>query len=477
MDTIHEDPPFVPESNEFITLKQERSQMITDKFTKSSTEQTFSFLKEILRRRHSNTSIINFVNTINSNLDESDKISSIISDIAETNNWSLNTTKAKFQCLKYLLRSIAISDSFVSRLSYKKEEDHKLKYNPKSIITHKYATLPKTDETRKRLEDWIDIIKTNSKNTSPSSIRSIISFYLNKCLPQINLSLKTWDVHNVIITQNTVETICKDLKHYRWFMLLCKHILHLNLTFDNSFIKKDNDIPEYFSGDKHTIPANELDLLYSEAKKSSVFDELIFLLFITTGMRVGALVKIKTKHVCTINKNDITVLPNGRTLEKGNKWFEFAINDTVALLIKEWITHHRKGVSEYLFPSSTSSYGHIATNTLRVRFNKLCMNVGISGNHLHLHSIRHSYAHILLKCGNDITTISKLLNHSSSHITEQFYLKESISEVVERANIPWLNTENKPETIIPKFLTNTTKQKMNRGKKRMEFLKNNKINL
>jgi integrase len=472
MEYYTQDPPFVPESNEFIALKEERMDIITNKYTKSVAEQTFSFLKEILRKRYSNTAISSFIETSNSNIDESDKISKIIATIIEEHKWTINTTKAKFQSLKFLLKSIAVSDGFINRLSYHKGGPPKSKYDPKAIIGRKFASLPDKDAMRCRVESWIYIIKKYSKNTSPSSIRTIISFYINTCLPKINMSLNIWDVNNAVITQRVVEDICKEHKHFRWFILFCKHILEVELSFDNSFIKAEKDAPDYSSGDKHTIPASELDLLYTEAHRSSVLDELIFLIFITTGMRVGGLVKIKVAHVCTITKNDIKVLPNGRTLEKGNKWFEFAINVTVADLIKEWVVNHRKGISEYLFPSPTSSSGYMSTNTVRSRFDKLCQKADLSGEHLHLHSIRHSYAHILLKCGNDITTISKLLNHSNSQVTEQFYLKESISQVVDRANIPWLNTDNKPEDIVPKFLSNITKTKKNRGKARLEFLKN-----
>jgi hypothetical protein len=168
------------------------------------------------------------------------------------------------------------------------------------------------------------------------------------------------------------------------------------------------------------------------------------MILITTGMRVGGLVKIKISHVCSIKDNNINVFNQGRTLEKGNKWFEFVINPEVQDLIKKWVLESRKSNSDYLFPSTTTKSGHMAANTIRSRFKKICDKCGISGKHLHLHSLRHSYAHILLKCGNNISVISKLLNHSDTQTTEKFYLKENISEIVDRAKIPWLNPDNKP---------------------------------
>jgi integrase len=108
----------------------------------------------------------------------------------------------------------------------------------------------------------------------------------------------------------------------------------------------------------------------------------------------------------------------------------------------------------------------MASITMRVRFKKICDGAGLSGRHLHLHSLRHSYAHMLLKCGNSVSVISKLLNHSCTDVTEKFYLRETISEVTNRAHIPWINQNEKTEDkILPDFLKrreNKTSHKMKR---------------
>ena len=90
---------------------------------------------------------------------------------------------------------------------------------------------------------------------------------------------------------------------------------------------------------------------------------------------------------------------------------------------------------------------------------------------MHPHALRHSYAHILLNSGNSVDIVSKLLGHSSSSTTEKFYLKETASDVAERANIPWLDKSLTCKKVVPDFLKATTQPepaKDRTAKKRMK---------
>jgi hypothetical protein len=285
----------------------------------------------------------------------------------------------------------------------------------------------------------------------------------------MNLSLLNWNPTNVTIDQYIVQKICKTIKHFKWLKLCCEHILKIEFKFTSGFLNNtENCFSDelYFSGDKHVLTTDELENVYCQTQKSDTLDRLFFMILITTGMRVGGLVNIKINHVCTIKDNNINVFHQGRTIEKGNKWFEFVINPEVQDLIKKWVSESRKSISDYLFPSSTTKSGHISSNTIRIRFKKICDKCGISGKHLHLHSLRHSYAHILLKCGNNISIISKLLNHTDTQTTEKFYLKENITEIVDRAKIPWLDPDNKPvENVVPFFLNSGRNAPKNKERK------------
>ena len=57
------------------------------------------------------------------------------------------------------------------------------------------------------------------------------------------------------------------------------------------------------------------------------------------------------------------------------------------------------------------------------------------------------------RLGASVDVVAKCLNHSSSKTTAKFYLKESIEEVTNRANIPWLQgSSRKREPPLPAFL-------------------------
>ena len=85
----------------------------------------------------------------------------------------------------------------------------------------------------------------------------------------------------------------------------------------------------------------------------------------------------------------------------------------------------------------------------------MCRAQGLVGKQYHPHSLRHSYAHILLETGNSVDVVAKCLNHSSSAVTEQFYLVESAVEVNARANIPWMKGvggNKRHVDVVPQFL-------------------------
>lgn len=480
----HYIPEFIRESDELKIFRSEKNDFLSQKYKKSQINSSFDSLKNILYKRYgSSYSFTKFVEDSNKNFTESDIFSKNMIDFFNTKEWSINTCKIMFQILKTILKTTSISNNFINRLTLNSQITIPT-YDDKIILKREYHNLPEDSPVKERLIKWINIIKQKSKNKSPNSIKSIITFYINICLPVLNLRLEYWDIKNLILTETHIVTICKNMKQYSWFKFFCIEILGMEFLFGKEFINTKNDnsfySEEYTSGDKHVISPLELEKIFEETEKSSAFDRLMFLLLITTGMRVGGFINIKLAHICTIENNIITILNSGRTLEKGNKWFEFAINQSVKHLLKQWIIMERKGNSTYLFPSGTTKSGHISDNTVRLHFKKICEKANIAGKHIHLHALRHSYAHILLKCGNDISVISKLMNHSNTQITEKFYLKETISEVVDRANIPWLNPDNKPDDkIVPEFLkdkSNNREQKINRKMRRLDSINSLLVN-
>ena len=105
------------------------------------------------------------------------------------------------------------------------------------------------------------------------------------------------------------------------------------------------------------------------------------------------------------------------------------------------------------------SNSYLTTACIRNIFSRICKKAGVVGDHVHPHSMRHSFAHMLLDSGNSTETVSKIMGHSDSSTTSKFYLKESGLEASEKANIPWLNHEKEKKDVIPNFLKPDVKRR------------------
>jgi hypothetical protein len=380
--------------------------------------------------------------------------------------WAKTTVYPVSSVLKKILSQTAAEPRFVSSLRIRGPRVAQCK-----ILGRKYGSLPLTDPVRSRLDGWIASLHESTKNKSVLSLRNVMSFYLNQCLPRLRLDLQDWpaDVPGVIAERVKEPGLVTDIcgtgaprhRKFQWLVILTTHLIPCpGLTLDGKCLgskKKhhsiaalvdDNDDGE----DVHRISTEDLQKIYEEAKKR-LPDELMYMTLITTGVRIGGYTRIQTKNVADVKDNQYCIKETGRTLEKGNKWFSYAMSPRVRALVYRWLTEQRPAdPSPYLFPSVSVDGVPISTETVRDRFNALCKAAGLVGREFHPHALRHSYAHILLETGNDVQTVSRLLGHASASTTEKFYLKESASQVAERANIPWLTAPKKKRQAVPDFL-------------------------
>ena len=233
------------------------------------------------------------------------------------------------------------------------------------------------------------------------------------------------------------------IEHYDMWEMYKKSVHTINKTKDDH--------------DTHRIIKNELEKMY-DASKTDIKKQTIFLLMISTGIRTIGVSNIKLEHICTIINNIITINKTGRTLEKGNKWFTFAISENLSKLLLEYITTKRKSNSSYLFPGRGEDIG-LSPCRISAIIKQIASSAGLIGKHIHAHSLRHSFAHILLETGNKPELVSKMLGHTSTLTTEYYYLKESAAEASKRMNIPWLE-RTVQENPVPSFLNNNKSEKI-----------------
>jgi len=451
---------YIPETDSFIHLKGYFADNCPKTTSLASLTMATDLLRQILFRMYKATDYGLLVKRATTHLDECQLFSKHMAESLRDSGWALSTSRNISSILKRFMRLTALSPAFIDKIRHTQ-------------------TVIKQKEVCANDAKWIDVIKRTTNNRSEASISNIIRF-CKKMMSQLGIEAATIDDDDdekaylaIKIDADFVKQLQLNQNQLRWLKIFLINILELNIldnTF-NQFIVKKQSIIEDDGSDKHRLSAQELDTLYNQVK-GSLRNELMYMLFVTTGMRIGGLVKIKLSHVAEIDGNNVTVKQTGRTIEKGNKWFTFVINNHVNSLIELWIkTKRPNNGSEYLFPGR-GDIPYIREASVRKAFHKWCDNADMKGTHLHPHSLRHSYGHLLIEAGNNIHDVSKLMGHANIATTEMFYLKESSADVAKRANIPWLQKPEKDE-LMPKFLTSKTakdrtseKEKQDRERKR-----------
>ena len=93
---------------------------------------------------------------------------------------------------------------------------------------------------------------------------------------------------------------------------------------------EDND-----GRDLHRISSEDLQRIHDEARKNQL-DELLYMLMLTTGLRVGGVAKLKIGNVADVKNGKYVLRAEGRTQEKGNKMASFILCPEVKRLLLAW---------------------------------------------------------------------------------------------------------------------------------------------
>lgn len=479
MSLIYEAPVYIEISGDIEALKRYIGGMDTFKNQKGHIGMAFDLLINVLWTMYGHTNYSTLVKR-SSNVTESKIFSDTVIKIIDKFKWSTTTAKIVFGCLKNIMKETAICTSFISKIvSYK--IDIRDKYDVKNMIPSMYKKLPPESRQLQTLDSWVKKIARHSKNKSPISIKQIIYFICKEILPIINVDLELYTEECIInISFDIVNKIVGPcVRKISWFKLFATHLVKCNgldeTLFDSSrYVANDESkfkLVKDDNSDTHRISVDELEKLQKASLTTNgVRDQLIFMLLITSGLRVGGLVNILLNDVCTINGTDLNINSCGKTIEKCNKWFSFSFTPHVKFLLHEWISKERASTNSlYLFPGRGGHSGHMTTGTIRNILNKLKKISGCTGTHIHVHSIRHSFAHILLENGNSIEIVSKLMGHSNVSTTQSYYLKENAVEVANRANIPWLGKKEivkiTPSFLLPPDVKSQSSNKIDRKRR------------
>ena len=227
-------------------------------------------------------------------------------------------------------------------------------------------------------------------------------------------------------TEANPKTINRNIttlkKFYQW-MKRC-NIIRYNHMLEIEFV---------------SVPRNE-DIVYMDVEESRDFlntvhkgankkyiladftyarDELMFKLYLETGVRCAELINVKLKDI-DIEKKIIKILG------KNNKTRYVAINDKTIELYKNYLLEREKAdrnCSQYLLLSVKGNKMNPKDIwSLTKKYSSMSNLNEDKANKMSTHKLRHSYASIQYAQKTPVQVISKNMGHTNTAITENIYI-------------------------------------------------------
>lgn len=283
--------------------------------------------------------------------------------------------------------------------------------SPRTISTYKYCFIKLFNffEEKKK-------IKSNNITLDMFNVKLIEEF--------IN-----WLLNEENNTPNTVNNRITTIKCFFQFISIHNvEFLNLYSSLKNiKALKKEEKLIEYLS-------IEEIKLLFSipnSQNKKELKELAILTLLYESAIRVSELCNLKLENIEISNHSTITII-NG----KGNKSRIVPISNDVALILQKYINIYKINEQDYLFKNQKNiKYTRWGINYIIQKyinkgrkFDDTKFKINVTP-----HIFRHSKAMHLLDAGISLTTIEKLLGHSSIKSTE-IYAKANPKKLEEAIN-------------------------------------------
>ena len=167
---------------------------------------------------------------------------------------------------------------------------------------------------------------------------------------------------------------------------------------------------------RHSLDREQLERL-RRACKTKRERAIVDVLF-STGCRVSELVNMRFSDIDPSN-GTIHIVGKGR---KHNTTY---LNTNAKLSLEDYLTE-RQGDSDYIFVSERRPYNKLTKRMIETIFQRLRKEIGVEK--LSPHVMRHTMATLSLENGMEITTVQKILGHSSV-ATTQIYAETSQRDI------------------------------------------------
>lgn len=141
---------------------------------------------------------------------------------------------------------------------------------------------------------------------------------------------------------------------------------------------------------------------------------------LATGCRASEPLHLKVRDI-DFNNNSLLI----KEAKGGNERVVF-FSDKAKLYLRKYL-NSRKGDSEYLFISRKAPYAPLSRKGIYIEIKRIAKKAGLT-KPIHPHLFRHTLATLGLKGGASLTSIQKVLGHSSIKTTER-YAKISLVNV------------------------------------------------
>lgn len=144
-------------------------------------------------------------------------------------------------------------------------------------------------------------------------------------------------------------------------------------------------------------------------------DQLLFLMGINNGLRVGDILKLKVGQVNHLSAGDTFTIVEGKTKKKN----VLAINKTVFKALQKYLEDYDLEDDDYLF-SSRKGKSALTIQTVNSMVKKWTGQIGLKENY-GAHTLRKTFGYIQrIQFGVGFEVLAKRFNHSSPAVTMRY---------------------------------------------------------
>jgi len=220
--------------------------------------------------------------------------------------------------------------------------------------------------------------------------------------------LTSWDLEKWKADQKKTDKPATVNRHLTILKHMLKKAVEWKLAEENpgtgvKCIKVNNERTRYLEED-------EIERLLSACKAQTErpWLEPIVILAIHTGMRLGELLELRWNNNVDFNYRRITLVQT-----KNQKKKTIPLNDD-AWKVLELLDNHRYGLYVFMYRWGAP----LGKRNVQEAFDNACEAATITD--FTFHDLRHTFASHLVMSGVDLPTVSKLLGHSSTRMTERY---------------------------------------------------------